>query len=181
MGKGLERDLAAREHQTESRVAVVHRLAGGNVSCYRIARRWHSGQRSPVANNGCRPRSRQRPRAGILRSRSKGMATTHGRQGTRSPGRQRKNRPRGGSFSGDHCLFPKDTTAAVMRLVGAIGLEPTTPTMSRWCSNQLSYAPTSKSEFCMTSRKCALYGQRKASQAPGATLSRRSRRYWPAV
>ncbi len=27
------------------------------------------------------------------------------------------------------------------KLVGAIGLEPTTPTMSRWCLNQLSYTP----------------------------------------
>lgn len=32
--------------------------------------------------------------------------------------------------------------ATLFDLVGTIGLEPTTPTMSRWCSNQLSYVPS---------------------------------------
>lgn len=32
-------------------------------------------------------------------------------------------------------------------LVGASGLEPPTPTMSRWCSNQLSYAPSTPANY----------------------------------
>ncbi len=35
----------------------------------------------------------------------------------------------------------RDRIMYIYTLVGAIGFEPTTPTMSRWCSNQLSYTP----------------------------------------
>ena len=42
--------------------------------------------------------------------------------------------------------IPKKTKKALIykafSLVGLVGLEPMTPTMSTWCSNQLSYNPT---------------------------------------
>ena len=48
---------------------------------------------------------------------------------------------------GDHWFSAPQTAQKnhpqrVVSLVGLVGLEPMTPTMSTWCSNQLSYNPT---------------------------------------
>ena len=39
-------------------------------------------------------------------------------------------------------LIPRDQILLKPKLVGLVGLEPTTPALSRRCSNQLSYRPS---------------------------------------
>ena len=57
-------------------------------------------------------------------------------------------------------------------LVGAIGLEPTTPTMSRWCSNQLSYAPEVVFERPKYSRLLeGTFQRRRADRTPGTAAT----------
>lgn len=53
-------------------------------------------------------------------------------------------------------LIPQDLHACLLEvLVGLVGLEPTTPALSRRCSNQLSYRPMSIDSTCLpTTDKC---------------------------
>ena len=52
-------------------------------------------------------------------------------------------------------------------LVGPGGLEPPTPTMSRWCSNQLSYGPIQRVRILM-----AVTNQRKREERIGHKKNR---------
>ena len=65
-------------------------------------------------------------------------------------------------------------------LVGAIGLEPTTPTMSRWCSNQLSYAPSLPHEPPVASKKAALYVPLYSSQHSPSVCVEETRTFFDA-
>ena len=59
----------------------------------------------------------------------------------------------------------------LLDLVGARGLEPPTPTMSRWCSNQLSYAPAATT----TDDDAYRVGARTIPGSGGGRKSRQSR------
>src|SRR6266542_5935212 len=63
-------------------------------------------------------------------------------------------------------------------LVGAIGLEPTTPTMSRWCSNQLSYAPEFVFEPSIVAEQDSFY-RRFAQRTPWTSRTRPSTLFRP--
>ena len=54
-------------------------------------------------------------------------------------------------------------------LVGAIGFEPTTPTMSRWCSNQLSYAPEEPRSICRIFASVQEAARKMEQRPPGPT------------
>lgn len=54
-----------------------------------------------------------------------------------------------------------------MKMVGASGFEPPTPTMSRWCSNQLSYAPPERG---VQDTKCLLLWQGQKYLTPKIIL-----------
>ena len=58
-------------------------------------------------------------------------------------------------------------------LVGANGLEPSTPTMSRWCSNQLSYAPAKPQTvaWVLDSKTCFSAVWRDERPAPGSPIA----------
>ena len=49
-------------------------------------------------------------------------------------------------------LIPRDEILFKPELVGLVGLEPTTPALSRRCSNQLSYRPSAFNFPCKALR-----------------------------
>src|ERR1700739_907183 len=51
-------------------------------------------------------------------------------------------------------------------LVGSIGFEPTTPTMSRWCSNQLSYEPEEERLYEVPADLASIFCSATILQAP---------------
>ena len=134
------RDPALRQMNVRSFGSPIWRYVQGAVLA-RPSRERQCAASKSVGRKRSRCRAKPRQRHGGTRN-ARGEATPGAASCSRWGGDS--GRPESGR------LRLSELAGAPIEMVGAIGLEPTTPTMSRWCSNQLSYAPAKRPYFSET-------------------------------